>query len=239
MALAAKESLRLDTDRRIHGLREDKSVKYDMTQIVSAMSVMDAIHTDQSIKRDRWLDKFAKVLLVEHPFEKLVATYENKFKTRSGFLGYIVGKRVLTFTRGQGGTVNVSKKIMEESPVRFHEMIDFMLKRNIWDAHWKSIYDVCHPCNIRYDYVIKVDTFASDVKNLLKVLYDRKDLAHVLGTFPVLKKHSDVTVDNLMHKHYRTLTPSELLILHDMFNVDMFMFQYRWPFRNLSVAVET
>lgn len=171
LALAAKESLRLDTEDRISGLKERKNVKYDLNQIVTGMAMMEAVNKDPNVKRDRWIDRFTKILFVEHPFEKLVAAYEEKLKTRSGFLGYLVGKRVLTFTRGQAGTVNVSRKVMEESPIRFQEMISFVLNRNVWDPHWKSVYEVCHPCNLHYDYIIKADTFVNDARNLFKVLY--------------------------------------------------------------------
>ena len=58
----------------------------------------------------------------------------------------------------------------------FVEFVRFLTDRGLDDGdrynpHWAPVTDLCRPCHVRYDYVIKLETFSTEVRQLWKALY--------------------------------------------------------------------
>ncbi len=57
------------------------------------------------------------------------------------------------------------------------------------DKHVRDQYKMCHPCHIKYDYIVKVETMDIDSKPLLK-LYGASELPVLAAHNPVHDKHN-------------------------------------------------
>jgi len=60
--------------------------------------------------------------------------------------------------------------------VSFVEFVRFLTDRRLDDdrrfnAHWAPVRDLCRPCCVQYDYVIRLERFDTEVFQLWKVLY--------------------------------------------------------------------
>ncbi len=66
------------------------------------------------------------------------------------------------------------------------------------------------------------------------MLYADKDRETILGSFPTLKRRTEGAVKSILARHYKAINASDLLLLYDLFDVDMFMYKYHWPFRGLT-----
>ncbi|CAG7828321.1 unnamed protein product [Allacma fusca] len=113
-----------------------------------------------------------KVLLVRHPFARLVSAYEDKLKNRTA------KSDSMYFFRSYG--VKINRKYRERKGVKalkkkeptFQEFVEYLLKTDpvLYDEHWQPISVLCGMCHVRYDYIIRQEdlerTSAFYLKNL-------------------------------------------------------------------------
>ncbi len=233
--LAAHESLRWRHRKKIPGVKFIS--EEDLTRILTGETVPGR-------KQDRdlsglspstaWMKKHTKILFVEHPFEKLASIFRERIRDRNGYLGYEIGKKILGFSRGFS---NLTSQVLEKGQIDFREMTSFILKRDVWDPHWKTLFEVCHPCDIQYDYVIKAETMLDDVKGLIRQWYPSgKKRRKAMKPFEdeLVETEEDDVMD-MMSKHYTGINAFDMLMLYDLYSIDMFMFDYSWPFDRLSL----
>ncbi|KAK2167770.1 hypothetical protein LSH36_24g06006 [Paralvinella palmiformis] len=226
LAHASSETL------RIHYPDEIRDIEYTKPKSGPKYKTDSPTNKEAKVQDMSWLKRFTKILFVEHPFEKIVALYRNRIQNRVGYLGYEMGKRTLVYARGFR---NLSDHDIARGTVTFPEMMSFVVHRDFLDPHVKSVYEVCAPCHFDYDYVVKAETFADDIRHIFKQIYPGAKWKRMLQKFPSFKEEDYEKVERTLMRYYTSVREEDLLMLYDLYSIDMFMFNYEWPFEKLRV----
>ncbi len=182
-----------------------------------------------------------KILLVEHPFERLLSFYLETFHKRNGLLGQRVMEKVqdMHFKK-------IPLEQRRQRVVTFKMFLKYVVFRFARDPHLHAIYYVCHPCDINYDYVIKMETFHRDVNNIFLKIHERNGgdpNDEIMNTpfmpasryFSYFNLTDETWIREMLYQQYRDLETDHLLQAYDLFSIDIFLFNYSWPFQKLSL----
>ncbi|XP_024914429.1 carbohydrate sulfotransferase 12 isoform X2 [Cynoglossus semilaevis] len=129
------------------------------------------------------LQHYTKFLFVRDPFVRLISAFRNKFGRPNEDFYKQFGSVML---RRYG---NISESLPEKAAQAFaagikptfQQFVSYLLdpeteKENIFNEHWRQIYRLCHPCQVKYDFIGRLETLESDADHLLKLL----DVDHLL-----------------------------------------------------------
>ncbi|XP_056227761.1 carbohydrate sulfotransferase 12-like [Seriola aureovittata] len=123
------------------------------------------------------LQHYTKFLFVRDPFVRLISAFRNKF-----------GRPNEDFYRQFGSVMlrrygNVSGSLPETAAEAFaagikptfQQFITYLLdpeteKESMFNEHWRQVYRLCHPCQIKYDFIGRLETLEPDADRLLKLL---------------------------------------------------------------------
>ena len=128
-------------------------------------------------KRQRILRTYYKFIMYRNPIERLVSAFRSKLERKplQGFKHDYphynwLKKDIFKYKhlddyiewRAGGGKTKV--------PISFPDFIDYWLFTDglQFDEHFQSIYSLCQPCYIRYNYYGNFDTFEEDAEVLTK-----------------------------------------------------------------------
>lgn len=164
------------------------------------------------------LNSYTKFLFVRHPFERLLSAYRNKFErdyVRSSYFQSRFGRYIIKNYRH-----NPSKESLEKGDdVTFVEFAAYLTgPENVtFNEHWKPVYNICRPCQIKYDFIGKYETLYSDSDHLLK-------LAGVQSSaFPRVKPSN---TSESLRKYYTSLTSQTITQLFNLYFMDFKIFNY-------------
>ncbi|ESO84150.1 hypothetical protein LOTGIDRAFT_229633 [Lottia gigantea] len=130
------------------------------------------------------LDRSQKMIIVREPYSRLLSGYINKV---------FIPVRLVFWE-------NTWKYVERKRPVSHKKCVDFTfpeivryvikaIKTNtMYNAHFDTMSNICKPCEIRYDYILKMETFNVDTMYMLKKL-NRSDVYNDTDT---LKRDSIV-----------------------------------------------
>jgi hypothetical protein len=193
------------------------------------------------------LDTYHKIMVVRHPFERYVSCWVNKFKSpHSSLHQRVPGLRLIEKIRGvpvnmdyekevqywmtidQVRALNFSKEIREELEKEmtlgeFTQLVDLYERENIrHDSHWRQMYQVCQPCAIDYDYMVRVETMQFDSKHILQKLNLTEE------KFPQLNHHRSVSNYKLEKDlpDFSTVPSDIMNTLHRLYAKDLEIFGY-------------
>ncbi|XP_037525230.1 carbohydrate sulfotransferase 14 [Rhipicephalus sanguineus] len=155
---------------------------------------------------------YTRVIIVRHPFERLVSAYVNKIRTSRPTLA-AAKKLYKDGYRGSG----------PNGTYTFAEFVKIILNMSVdsWDSHWAPYTARCRPCIMRYDLIVKVETLHRDLDFLLP----RIGLAG--WSFPKKNAKTAANVTDGGSKHYfAELTRQQVLQLHAIYMYDFEFFGY-------------
>ena len=110
------------------------------------------------------LNEYYTVIVWRHPFTRLVSAYNNKVFPMNADTPSPLKIQVLQYLaqRKQPRATKVGR-------VTFDEFVDFVLSGHK-NRHFNPIGDQCNMCNIRYDSVMRLESFEHDILSVLDVL---------------------------------------------------------------------
>ena len=99
----------------------------------------------------KMVDEFFSFLFVREPFERLLSAYKDKFFPGKKIFHRNIGTRIIKMFRPRAS----ARARKRGDDVTFAEFTDFLVhvSRGQGDEHWRSYYNLCHPCLINYDFV--------------------------------------------------------------------------------------
>jgi len=116
-----------------------------------------------------------------------------------------------------------------EHNVSFVEFVRFLTDRGLADGrkfneHWAPVSDLCRPCHVHFDYIIKLEQFDTEAVELWKALYGEE--AAALPT--VIRRHAqDVpTSYDVTGRYLRQLTRRQRQRLARLYADDFRLFNY-------------
>jgi hypothetical protein len=112
--------------------------------------------------------------------------------------------------------------------ITFEQFVEVLIKHyknDFANDHWLPYHVLCDPCNVNYDYIIKMETLATDVGPVIKLL-------NLTGTsLPKYNEDRHTTVSDKFKEVSVIFSglPSDLLTsLVEIFRMDFELFGYSW-----------
>ncbi|XP_064088285.1 carbohydrate sulfotransferase 11-like [Macrobrachium nipponense] len=165
-----------------------------------------------------------RVVSVRHPVARLISGYTNKFYNgRLHVPDNVTHKYMKTALEVEGIKLEKGKPIA----VTFRQFLNLILHEkerglaNI-NNHWRPQYSLCDACAVRYDYVVKQETFEEDLQYLVKKL----EIAEVNAD---LKTNVSAKPKNATYEEYFRDIPKD--VLREIFQL------YEPDFRHFGYAV--
>jgi hypothetical protein len=139
------------------------------TQLVHSMAHMREYYnltTLHHYSRDdimEILDSYFNFIVVRHPFDRLVSGYKDKLAGVNHIFEHSLGSKILGLLRPDEDPA----KIKLGKGVTFREFVQYLNIYGERNQHFRVYQDMCHPCLINYDYVVKLETQGNDADYLI------------------------------------------------------------------------
>ncbi|XP_017261786.1 carbohydrate sulfotransferase 12 [Kryptolebias marmoratus] len=134
------------------------------------------------------LQHYTKFLFVRDPFVRLISAFRNKFgRPNEDFYRHFGSVMLRRYGNvSEGLAVMAAEAFAAGIKPTFHQFISYLLdpeteKENIFNEHWRQVYRLCHPCQVKYDFIGRLETLDTDSEHLLKLLNVDRLLRFPLG----------------------------------------------------------
>ena len=171
------------------------------------------------------LDNYYKVMVVKHPFSRLVSMWNDKFVPMDN-PWHKLGREILNKVRGNNRTYQGS--YWSKRP-RFHELIKYLAATNLTNNHWKSYERFCHPCSVHWDAILRTETLLRESHLLLDKLNLTRDINQ---SIPLIHSHTEHTQDLYkISSHlpvFKDVTENDMRHVLATYGPDLERFGYTW-----------
>ncbi|XP_036788780.1 carbohydrate sulfotransferase 12 [Manis pentadactyla] len=122
------------------------------------------------------LKKYTKFLFVRDPFVRLISAFRSKFELENEeFYRKFAVPMLRMYSNHTSLPASVSEAFSAGLKVSFTNFIQYLLdphteKLAPFNEHWRQAHRLCHPCQIDYDFVGKLETLDQDAAQLLQLL---------------------------------------------------------------------
>ncbi|KAK3101477.1 hypothetical protein FSP39_003892 [Pinctada imbricata] len=145
-------------------------------------------YTKMSGARKKAFDESFKFLFVREPYGRLFAGYVDKFFSPNAFYWHLIGKYIQNLTRPY------ENRTVCAHDVTFKEFIKYVIQSEKdfknRDRHFSPQYGHCKPCDIKYSFVGKMETFKTDAMYVLDIINNRSNNAITFSEH--FKEESDI-----------------------------------------------
>ena len=174
-------------------------------------------------ERKEILETYTKVIAVRDPLQRLLSGYRDKFLERLNPKGILkcsycksAGRHVIRQYRE-----NASMQALTTGEYATEtEFLKYVTRKNpIHNRHFKEYYQLCNPCAIKYDYIIKMESISIESPHLFN---------NVLNTsmeFPL----SHVSNKSGTNEHSLNLTTELKTSITRKYGIDYKIFGYQLP----------
>ncbi|XP_007904253.1 carbohydrate sulfotransferase 12 [Callorhinchus milii] len=122
------------------------------------------------------LKKYTKFLFVRDPFVRLISAFRSKFEIQNeDFYKRFAIPMLQLYANCSQPPPSVSKAFSAGIKPTFSNFIQYLLDLRTemimpFNEHWRQVYRLCHPCQINYDFIGKLESLEQDAKYLLSLL---------------------------------------------------------------------
>ncbi|XP_073931541.1 carbohydrate sulfotransferase 12 isoform X2 [Castor canadensis] len=122
------------------------------------------------------LQKYTKFLFVRDPFVRLISAFRSKFELQNEeFYRRFARPMLQLYANLSSPPASASEAFGAGLRVSFANFIQYLLDPHTetlapFNEHWRQVYRLCHPCQIDYDFVGKLETLDEDAAQLLRLL---------------------------------------------------------------------
>ncbi|XP_011500396.1 PREDICTED: carbohydrate sulfotransferase 11-like [Ceratosolen solmsi marchali] len=218
----------------LNGITEEELLSGKEQISVIARRVMPELDYPEA---DEFLKKTMKLLIVRHPFERLLSAYRDKLENS------VAGREhgTLYFNRKYNQAIvrkyrdkshplpTVGEQVIRRSgqpgpagtEATWREFVDYIIATDLAsyaDDHWMPYYLYCTPCLIKYDFIAKVETLERDQTYVI----------HRMGLTDKIRplwKHKISNTD-AAKVYFKQLTKEHVRKLHEKFKLDLELFGY-------------
>ncbi|XP_023713378.1 carbohydrate sulfotransferase 11 isoform X3 [Cryptotermes secundus] len=185
----------------------------------------------EELHRIATTNDYYRLLVVRHPFQRLVSAYRDRIEDTSRFTSqaWIYVPRIFALTRpslNRSQIFHISHQQQKLSIVpKFKEFVEWLLiiSPNKYDVHWNRYSDHCRPCSIDYDAIIKMDNFSNEEVRVVCEM----GLEHLNVSLQHLQPTSGGSTDfYITCQYFQQLIPEEVKALYEIYSLDFQMFHY-------------
>lgn len=178
-----------------------------------------------------------KLLVVRHPFQRLVSSYRDRIEDNSKYTAqaWIYVEKIFRLTRPKLFHSNTKignfrhkvftpDKRLKIVPT-FKEFVEWLVQSSDEDdVHWAPYYKHCALCNVRYNYVLKLDDYTYGQINYI---FSKFGLDKTKVYFPKLKEtRGGQTNFDITCKYLKNLTEDVIFKLYEKYKIDFQMYNY-------------
>uniref|UniRef100_A0A4W2HV46 Carbohydrate sulfotransferase n=2 Tax=Bos indicus x Bos taurus TaxID=30522 RepID=A0A4W2HV46_BOBOX len=122
------------------------------------------------------LKKYTKFLFVRDPFVRLISAFRSKFELENEeFYQKFAVPMLKRYSNHTSLPASVSEAFSAGLRLSFATFIQYLLDPHTeqlapFNEHWRQVHRLCHPCQIDYDFVGKLETLDQDAAQLLRLL---------------------------------------------------------------------
>ncbi|XP_047434526.1 carbohydrate sulfotransferase 12 [Mugil cephalus] len=123
------------------------------------------------------LQHYTKFLFVRDPFVRLISAFRNKFGRPNEYFYRQFGSVMLRRYGNVTGSLPATAAEAFAAGIKptFQQFITYLLdpeteREDIFNEHWRQVYRLCHPCQVKYDFIGHLETLETDADHLLKLL---------------------------------------------------------------------
>ncbi|XDV14683.1 hypothetical protein PO909_014896 [Leuciscus waleckii] len=161
------------------------------------------------------LKNYTKFLFVRDPFVRLISAFRDKFaSTNEDFYRYY-------------GSPMLQRAFAAGIRLSFIHFIQYLLdpqteKKNPFNEHWQQMYRLCHPCQIDYDFIGKLETLDEDTEHLLRILGLDKYIHFPPG-------YENRTAEDWERDWFANISVADKRKLYNLYETDFRLFGYDKP----------
>ncbi|XP_055061864.1 carbohydrate sulfotransferase 12 [Misgurnus anguillicaudatus] len=173
------------------------------------------------------LKTYTKFIFVRDPFVRLISAFRNKFdQPNEDFYKQFGSVMLQRYAQILNPPSSAKEAFATGIRPSFANFVKYLLDSQTeneepFNEHWRQVYRLCHPCQIEYDFVGKLETLDEDAKHLLKIL--GMDQIH----FP--PGYHDRTATNWEREWFATISLADRTKLYNLYEPDFRLFGYDKP----------
>ncbi|XP_067911839.1 carbohydrate sulfotransferase 12-like [Heterodontus francisci] len=174
------------------------------------------------------LKKYTKFLFVRDPFVRLISAFRSKFGVKNAdFYNRFAIPMLQLYANYSDPPPSVNEAFSAGIKPTFINFIQYLLdprteKDMPFNEHWRQIYRLCHPCQINYDFIGKLESLDEDSSYLLKLLNVEK-----LVQFPPSLRNR--TVNSWEEDWFSKIPLAWRKKLYELYKPDFVFFGYPKP----------
>lgn len=174
------------------------------------------------------LKNYTKFLFVRDPFVRLISAYRDKFVELNEYyysdFGSMILQRYANISQPPTSAQEAFRAGIRPS---FTHFIKYLLdpqteKEEPFDEHWQQIHRLCHPCQIDYDFIGKLETLDEDTEHLLKILGLDKHIHFPPG-------YENRTAVDWEQEWFANISLADRRELYSLYETDFKLFGYDKP----------
>ncbi|XP_072181002.1 carbohydrate sulfotransferase 11-like [Diadema setosum] len=181
-------------------------------------------------QREPILRSYRKFTFVRNPFIRLLSAYKDKFES---LWQYRDNPNGIYFRRFAADIMHKYRPNATEEELRSGENVtwpEFVLyvshlRESDFNEHWTPMYRLCAPCQIRYDFVGRIENIGNDYRYLQKKLLN---FTHAPTRFPG-QYDRPTNSSEYTYDAYGEVTLQQLRQLWDIYKWDFWLFGYKKP----------
>ena len=169
-----------------------------------------------------------KFMITRHPLVRLLSVYREKLERPNEHYRRVFGQFIEQ--RYEHVPANQSKG----DHVTFEQFVHYIVEGNPFksDYHWKPVTSLCHPCEIPYDYIVKLETSHVDYPYIFSKLKNIPDSKK--GLLETVRTYKAATDLDRVKKYYQGVPVNYTNILETIYRLDFTLFGYTWAHTSLS-----
>jgi len=169
-------------------------------------------------------DDVARLIIVRHPFERLLSSYHNKLTPDSK--GVIQYANLSHTIREMFGTPLRKKEVGQHAS--FEEFIDFVTDPHTRGMghgpdHWLRYDELCSPCSVSYNVIAHLETINDDMRYLLRLIGAPVDYQFLPG---YSKSGVSFTTKGSTIDIFKRLPKEKVHKLYETYKNDFLLFSY-------------
>ncbi|XP_059477556.1 carbohydrate sulfotransferase 11-like isoform X2 [Neocloeon triangulifer] len=168
------------------------------------------------------LTTMLKLLIVRHPFERLLSAYRDKLENKN--VGLEHGVQHFYTSYGKKIVQKYRNGTSDRLEPTFREFVAYLIKEDAirFDDHWIPYYLFCTPCLVRYDVIAHVETLFRDQIYTIR-------LAELEGKLSPLWSHltkGHRSAGETAKRYFKQLSKWHVQRLFEKYRLDFELFGY-------------
>ncbi|XP_016106139.1 carbohydrate sulfotransferase 12-like [Sinocyclocheilus grahami] len=174
------------------------------------------------------LKNYTKFLFVRDPFVRLISAFRNKFVLpNENFYRQFGSVMLHRYANISKPPDSAQEAFAAGIRLSFTHFIKYLLdpqteEEKPFNEHWQQMYRLCHPCQIEYDFVGKLETLDEDTEHLLKILGMENQVRFPQG-------YRNRTAANWERDWFTNISVADRRKLYDLYEADFRLFGYDKP----------